>query len=133
MPVKIQHYLSFRLGSEWYGVDVNRVIEVLHLVALNEIPGTNTLGLMTLRNQVMPVIDLRRQFGLPPAVPRLDSPIIAVQSPKGGVGLLVDEADDVQTVAAADILPYDSPYIKQVARFSNGLLLLLDVNTLEPM
>lgn len=46
MKGKLHNYLSFRVGHEWYGVSVNDVIEVLHLVALNEVPASNIMGLM---------------------------------------------------------------------------------------
>ena len=35
---EIQHYLRFRVGQEWYGVDIGSVIEVLHFMALTELP-----------------------------------------------------------------------------------------------
>ena len=59
-------YLCCRVGTEWYGVEVSRVIEVLHFAALHEVPGAkpDVLGLLTLRDLIMPVIDLRLRFGL---------------------------------------------------------------------
>lgn len=98
-------YLVFRVGREWYGIDVNSVIEVLHLVALNEIPGSEVLGVMTLRDRVIKVFDLRRRFGLPNPHYSLTTPIIAVNTSRGAVGLVVDETDDVIQVASESILP----------------------------
>lgn len=125
------HYLSFRVGREWYGVDVKDIIEVLHLVALNEFPAEDILGTMTLRDQVLPVIDLRQRFGLPSADLTLSTPIIAVRTTKGGLGLVVDEADNVEHIPHDKIIPYESAYTHQVARLERGLLLLLDTDQLE--
>lgn len=136
MSASVQHYLSFRVGRQWYGVHVDQIIEVLHLLALTELPAAppEILGLMTVRDMVMPVVDLRRRFGLGEAPLRLDTPIIAVRTPRGPIGLVVDEAEDVERIPAHLIAAHDgddSPYITGVARLSDRLLLLLDTARLR--
>lgn len=130
-----QVYLRCRVGREWYAINVDYVIRVLHLVALTELPdpSPDVLGLLTLPDRVAPVIDLRRRFGLPDASFRLETPIVVVDTPHGAVGLVVDEADDIESVDEAQIAPYTdgvSPYIVGVARRPNQLLLLLDTSLL---
>ena len=46
-----RNYLTFRVGHEWYGVDISDVVEVTHLVTVTELPATtpDLLGLMTVR------------------------------------------------------------------------------------
>ena len=58
-------YLRFQVGSQWYGISIDRVREVSYLMLLNELPATDAsvLGLMTMRDEVIPVIDLRIRFG----------------------------------------------------------------------
>lgn len=124
-------YLRCRIGREWYAINVDSVLRVLSLVALTELPdpGPDVLGLLTLPDRVVPVIDLRRRFGLTEAEFRLDTPIVAVDTPYGAVGLVVDEADDIEPVEEAQIAPFTggvSPYIVGVARRPDHLLLLLD-------
>ncbi len=124
------HYLCVRVGREWYGIRVDEVVEVLHLVALSELPGAppDVLGLMTLRDSVMPVVDLRRRFGLPESPLRISTPIVAVKTAVGALGLVVDEADDVAEVH--EIMAQQgttSPYVESVARLPGRLLMLLDV------
>lgn len=126
-----QSYLSFRVGHEWYVVDVDDVIQVLHLVALTELPASppDVLGLVTVRGTVMPVIDLRRRFNQGSAELRLDTPMIAVNTARGPVALVVDETEDIQQVGGDELIHYDgaeSSYIKGVIRLRNRLLLLLD-------
>ena len=123
-------YLCCRVGSEWYGVEVSRVIEVLHLVALHEAPGANpdVLGLLTLRDMIMPVIDLRRRFGLGETDLSVDTPIIAVQAPAGPVGLVVDDVDDVEQITEIDDAHGgELPFTVGTARLDSRLLFILDV------
>lgn len=124
-------YLSCRVGREWYGINANGVFKVLQMVALTELPDSSpdVLGLLTLPDVVIPVIDLRRRFGLPDAPLRLETPIVAVDTPHGAVGLVVDEADDIETIHEAQIEALTgevSPYIVGIARGPDHLLLLLD-------
>lgn len=133
MPKKMQ-YLRCRVGREWYGIAVEQVIEVLQLVALNEIPGArpHVLGLLTLRDVVMPVMDLRILFGAEDIQLDLDTPIIALNTADGPVGVVVDDVDDVQRVSEiGDQHGHESPYIMATAKVEDRLLLLLDVERLK--
>ena len=130
-----QYYLRFRLGYEWYGIEVGSVIEVLHFMTLNELPTSrpDILGMMRLRELVIPVIDLRLHFHLD-AVYSLNTPIIAVNTQAGPTGLVVDEVNDLERVDESQITPHDdygSPYILGVARLPNSLLLLLEPSQLR--
>jgi len=126
----MQQYLCCRVGTEWYGVEVSQVIEVLHFVALHEIPGAkpDVLGLLTLRDLIMPVIDLRVRFGLSRAELNVDTPIIAVNTSNGPVGLVVDDVDDVEQVTQIKAEQgKESPFTLGTARLDNRLLLILDI------
>ena len=128
-------YLKCRIGREWYAIHVAHIVRVLHLVALTELPASDpdVLGMLTLPDRVAPVIDLRRRFGLADVTYRLDTPIIAVDTPHGTVGLVVDEADDIESIDEEQIAPFTgsvSPYIVGVARCSDQLLLLLNTSLL---
>jgi purine-binding chemotaxis protein CheW len=126
-------FLSFRVGPEWYGVDVDYITEVLHLVGLTELPGTapDVLGLLTLRDSVMPVVDLRLRFNLPDAHLKLDTPIIAMRTTKGALGIVVDDVDDVEIISGVmDYQGDETRYVKGVIRQDDKLVLLLDVDEL---
>lgn len=125
------NYLTFRIGHEWYGVNVDGIIEVIHMVGLTELPGTppDILGLLTLRDRVMPVVDMRLRLGHASdgAALRLDTPIIAITTAHGAMGLVVDDVDDVEIIEEiADYENDESPYVNAVARLDERLLLLLD-------
>jgi purine-binding chemotaxis protein CheW len=128
-------YLKCRVGREWYAIHVAQIVRVLHLVALTELPAADPdmLGMLTLPDRVAPVIDLRRRFRLTEIEYHLDTPIVAVNTPHGTVGLVVDEADDIETIGEEQLAPFTgtvSPYIVGVARSSDYLLLLLNTTLL---
>jgi purine-binding chemotaxis protein CheW len=127
-----KHYLSLRVGQQWYGIDVSHIKQVLHFMELTELPGTppDILGLLTLRDQVMPVIDLRQRFGLADALLKLDTPIIAIDTDEGPLALIADDVDEVEAVDHAQISAQArtaSPYVTGAFRTARGLLLLLDI------
>lgn len=129
-------FLTFRVANQWYGVDVDDVIEVMHFVALDELPLSepDILGLMTLRDKVITVLDLRHRFGAADVTLSLDTPIIALQTDKHILGIVVDDVDDVEyitTFSEYTGAPSEtSRYIKQVAHLEERLIMLLDVNKL---
>ena len=136
MAESTRRYLRFRVGQQWYGIAVDEVIEVLSFMWLTELPGApaDVLGMMTLRDLVMPVLDLRLRFGLANASLQLDSPIIAVRTPHGPLGLVVDDVDDLERVSDEQIGSHEdetSPFVTGFARLPNHLLLLLDVSRLR--
>ena len=120
-------YLVFRVGREWYGISVDSVIEVLHLVALNEIPGTDILGVMTLRNRAIKVFDLRLRFGISNPNYSLTLPIIAVNTPHGAIGLVVDETDDVKQVAPENIIPYSGDGAEGSFRIDGRMAFIIEI------
>jgi len=129
------HYLSVRIGTQWYGIAVNYVIEVLQMVALAQLPATSpdVLGLMTLRDEVMPVIDLRLRFGITEAPITINHPIIALNANGTPFGVVVDDVDDVEVVDEINQYHgHDSQYVDYVARLADRMLLILEVDQLRP-
>jgi purine-binding chemotaxis protein CheW len=126
----MMQYLCCRVGNEWYGLAVETGVEVLPFVALTEVPGARDelLGLLRLRDVVMPVVDLRVRFHEKSAEINLDTPIVALRTANGPVAVVVDDVDDVAQVDTQE--RHDSIYTTGVARLDERLLLLLDVNRL---
>ena len=134
MIEKSEYYLSFQIGHQWYGVNVEDVIKVLHIVALTELPGVakDVLGIMPLQEFVVPVVDLRIRFNLPNQSLRLDTPIIALHTAQGPIGLIVDDVDDVEEITeTSNYGETESPFVKSVARLPDKLLLMLDTSRLH--
>jgi purine-binding chemotaxis protein CheW len=120
-------FLTFRVGGEWYGLPVGNIIQVLHMIALNEIPGSDIVGVMTLREQILPVIDLRQRFGISVPAFELDTPIICVNTEQRAFGLVVDEVDNVAHIAETDVNPYSVDCIEGVFRLDGRTVFLINL------
>lgn len=135
MNQAIRNLVTFRVGAQWYGIDVENVIEISHMVMLSDVPTSSpdVLGLMTLRNIVMPVVDLRLRFGVAEPQFRLDTPIIAVRTQDASVGIIVDEIDNVEHIASEQVSPdlgEAFPFISGTAQLHDRLLMLLNLDTI---
>lgn len=129
----------FRLGTEAFGLRLHEVREIIMVGLITPVPRAPSFidGVLNLRGEVMPVIDLRERFGLPRLTATNLSRIII--TPIGGVftGLVVDAVDEVKTVDQRKL--EDPPrvatagantYIQKVARTDTGVVFLLDLQHL---
>ena len=78
-----RQYVTFGLGEELFGVEVTRAREILDLVPVTKVPQTPDylLGVINLRGQVVPVVDLRVKLGLPKADATRDASLMASMAP----------------------------------------------------
>src|SRR4051812_11890806 len=134
--IRTRQYLRFQVGRQWYGIPIEHVIEVLYLMLLNELPGMvpEMLGLITVHDEVMPVIDLRLCFGVKQPVYKLDTPIIATRTTQGTVGLVVDDAETVELVEETETIHQtgsELPYLRGAVKLAQDLLLLIDLEQLS--
>lgn len=125
-------YLTAQIGGMWYGIPLDAVIEVLQMVSLTELPKAepDVLGLLTLRDHIMPVIDLRVRFGCRDTQLHVSTPIIGVRGPSDGqrVGFVVDDADSVVRLDAETPIQASSfPYLSGAVQLDRYVLLLLDI------
>lgn len=91
-------YLTFRVGTQWYAVDVLTVFEVVNMVAISRVPDMpeSVLGIVNIRGSMAPVIDLRVRFHMPDHSLKLTTPIIFLRYDEAGIyGIVVDDIDDV--------------------------------------
>ena len=136
-----QQYLTFRLGEETFGVDVLQVREILDLIPVTRVPQMPEymLGVINLRGSVVPVVDLRRKFGLPPAAATRDSCIVVLEVAFAGersvVGALTDAVSEVLDLPAEAIEPPPRLGSKLRAEFIRGMgkkeeqfLIVLDID-----
>jgi purine-binding chemotaxis protein CheW len=89
--------LTFRLGSHIFGLDIAVVVQVIPMLKIRPLTETNGVieGVINVRGELAPVLDLHRRFGLPEAHRHLDTPIILARLNGRLVGLIVDQAMDV--------------------------------------
>ena len=84
----------FRLNQEWYGVDVHHVLEVITVLPITFLPKVpeHILGIINVRGEIYPLIDIKRALGLPAPVNPEENRIILLETKGVAVGILVDEA-----------------------------------------
>lgn len=102
-----RQYLTFVLGAETYGVDILAVQEIKGAAAITPIPNTPPFvrGVMNLRGAILPVVDLRSKFGMPPASEDVFTVIVVMTVGTRTIGVLVDAVSDVLGIPAAAVQP----------------------------
>lgn len=99
--------LVFRLSDQFYALSVVDVYEVVGMVNYVQLPGADSalLGLVNRRGSPMPLLDLRRAFGMAAASPCASDLFIVVTVGEQFLGLIVDEVLHVLHVSVADLSP----------------------------
>jgi purine-binding chemotaxis protein CheW len=134
-----REYLSFVLGDAQYCIDILKVQEIRTYETPTRIANAPAFikGVMNLRGNIVPIIDLRVKFGL--AEPRYDSQtvVIVLNVAKRTIGVVVDGVSDVIVVPAADIKPppelggaLDMQYLQGLATVAGQMLILIDIERL---
>jgi purine-binding chemotaxis protein CheW len=130
-------FLTFTLGEEAYGVEILKVQEIRGYSAITPIPNTppHVRGVMNLRGAIIPVVDLRLQFGMIEAEYNQFTVIIVVTVGTKTVGVIVDSVSDVLNMARADIqdtpdlgVQVDASVINGIAKAGEKLVALLDID-----
>lgn len=126
----------FDLAGENYGVDINTVREIIRMQQVTHVPDAPEYveGVMNLRGSVIPVIDLRKRFGLNVTEQTAESRVVVVDIGGQGIGVVVDAVREVLRVrdesvepASAVITTADSFYLQGIAKLEDRLLILLDI------
>ncbi len=126
----------FALENEEFACKIDDVREVLKMIKITPLPNALNFieGLINLRGEVIPVIDLRKKFGLPPIERDTNSRIIIVEVSEKMVGLIVDFVSEV--ISLNDNQIQDAPeqvagsrtqLIMGVGKVENRLLIILNL------
>jgi purine-binding chemotaxis protein CheW len=131
----VQH-LSFRLGTENYAIDIRYVQELKGYVTITPIPNApaHIKGVMNLRGAILPVIDLRDRFGMPPVAYDKFTVIVVVQVLGKLCGLVVDAVTDVMNIRSKDVAPppdlgmsVDTSFMHGMTSATDTMLIVLDL------
>lgn len=127
--------VTFMLGREEYAVDVMDVREITEMMEITKVAGSpgHVEGMVDLRGSIVPVVSLRKRFGLP-----ADGGIfscIAVMDLSGRLtGFLIDEVTDVIRVSRGDILPplevAAEPWIEGILSLEQRLVVVMNLEHL---
>lgn len=129
-------YVVFVLEGQRYALPlatVDTVVHMVHITPLSKAPDI-VLGIVNVRGQVIPVVNLRRRFRLPEREVALTDQLIVAHTARRPVALVADTVMDVvecseqSLVAAQNILPA-TDYLQGVVKLKDGMILVHDLDT----
>ncbi|MDI9644443.1 MAG: chemotaxis protein CheW [Candidatus Verstraetearchaeota archaeon] len=128
--------ITFQLDKEIYGIDVHQIKEIIKVREYVKVPNAPEYveGVINLRGQITPIVDLRKIFGMEHKNFDENSRIIMVELDSDVVGLIVDSVVGVVTVPVGEIVRSPSltmsasnSFISGIIRAENQLTILIDV------
>jgi Chemotaxis signal transduction protein len=131
--------VTFSIGEEEFGVDILKVQEIIRTMEITKVPRAEKFveGVINLRGKVIPIIDLRRRFGLVSKPHDKHTRIIVIEISNMIVGFVVDSVSEVLRIPASTVEPpppvvagVESEYIAGVGKLQDRLLILLDLDKL---
>ena len=131
--------VCFTLAKETYGIEITKVREIILITEITHVPEAPAFlrGLINLRSMVIPVIDLRARFGLPPGEVSDENRILVLQACGKTIGIEVDAVSEVLRVKQDQIAPppptvakLGRDYLSGLVRLDKQLLILLDIDKL---
>lgn len=138
---QVQQYLTFKLGDEVFAIDVAKVREVLDMATITAIPRTPAFmrGVINLRGNVVPVVDLRLCLEMPRTERTRTTCIVVVEVLWDGevtvIGAMADSVQEVIDLEASQIRPAPKlgahtriEFIKGLANRESGVTMILDID-----
>ncbi|MFW5710478.1 MAG: chemotaxis protein CheW [bacterium] len=139
-------YLLCKLANEVYGINIRDVTDIIELQKITEVPDMPDYvkGVINLRGQVIPVIDLRLRFGMQPREYDDRTVITVVNVRDNSVGFIVDTATEVEDIPDKNIDPApkfqnqsqgqttepQKKYISGLGKIGDQVTILLDTEKL---
>lgn len=114
---------TFRVGGEDYAIDIMRVREIIPPLPVTPVPRAPPFveGVIRLRGDVIPVLDVRRRLGLPVTPPTRKTKVLIVNVARRRLGLVVDEVTEVVRIPRVEIRPAPALVEGGGARFFLGV------------
>ena len=134
-------YLTFALGQQEYGLEILKVREIIGYMDITTVPRTPhyVKGVINLRGQVIPVVDLRAKFSMDSVDITDQTCIIVVEIDQNrqtfSTGIVVDRVQEVQDIPGSDIeeapqlgSAMDTNYILGMGKINDTVKILLDID-----
>ncbi len=134
-------YLTFKLGDEVFALDIAKVREVLDFTSVTKVPRTPEFmrGVINLRGNVVPVVDMRLKFGLTKTEKTVNTCIIIVEISLDGdttvLGALADSVQEVLDLGPDQIEPAPkigtrlrTDFIKGMGKRNEQFIIILDID-----
>ncbi|OHD69924.1 MAG: hypothetical protein A2W19_09155 [Spirochaetes bacterium RBG_16_49_21] len=128
--------VSFVLDDVEYGIDILAVHEILRFPEIARLPNAPSFikGVINLRGNIIPVVDVRKRFGFPKADITLLTRVIVIETNDKLVGLMVDNVHQVVRISQNSIEPpseliegVSEVYIWGIGRFRERLIVILNL------
>jgi len=128
-------YLTFRLGNEDYGIEIRYVTEIVGMQKITEVPDMPPFvkGVVNLRGQVIPVLDMRLRFHMESRPYDERTCIVVVNINTAQVGLVVDTVNEVRDIDDEQISPPpktagadSAQYIQGMGKVNEEVIILLE-------
>lgn len=137
-PPRESELLTFKLGDEHYGIDILKVQEIRRYEAVTRIANAPAFlkGVINLRGNIVPIVDMRIRFGLPHAEYDRFTVVIILNVGHRVVGIVVDGVSDVVRLSADQVQPgpamavIDASCITGLGTLDDRMLILLDIDAL---
>lgn len=131
--------ILFELGSTLYGINIENVSEIDKLEEITPLPKAPQYieGIINLRGNVVPVIDLRKRFGLKSTERTKKSKIIVLILGKRLFGIIVDSVHEVVSLSSTDIEPslplasgLKAEFINSIGKYNDKLIIILEIENI---
>ncbi len=131
-----EQLVVFQLANEYYGVDIGAVNTIIRMENITDVPRTPEYveGVINLRGSIIPVVNMRKRFGMPLGEDTKASRIVVVESSRGMIGIVVDAVAETLRLASDSIEPpssiidsVDTEYLRGVGKCNDRLVILLDI------
>lgn len=133
-----QQIVVFNLGNEEFAVEISKVREIVRMQPIRSIPGSPAFieGIVNLRGGIVPIVDLRKRFGVTDADVENDQrKVVIVNIDDRQIGILVDGVTEILRVGEKAIDPapelvadaIEKKYIVGVAKVDQRLIVILDM------
>lgn len=132
----ILQLVTFKLGTEEFGVDILKVQEINKMMNITKIPNAPAFieGVINLRGKIIPIVDLRKRLGFREQPYDKSTRIIVVELEGLVLGFIVDSVSEVLRIPENTIEPppsmvagIESEYIEGVGKLDDRLLILLEL------
>ncbi|MDY6912354.1 MAG: chemotaxis protein CheW [Chloroflexota bacterium] len=133
-----QQLVVFDLAGESYGVDIGKVSEIIRMQKITRVIRTpeHVEGMINLRGKVIPVIDLRKLFGLAASEQNNENRTVVVDIEGQNIGIIVDAVTEVLRIASESVEPPSSvittagspDYLLGIAKLESKMIILLDLD-----
>lgn len=129
--------VTFNLVGEEFGLPILDVREIIRMVEVTPVPHSPSFveGVINLRGQILPVIDLRKRFGLESSTADEDTRIVVVEINNNLIGLIVDGVNEVLRIPSETVNPapqivssgIGAEYIQGIAHYDEKMIILIDM------